>query len=63
MVRVTFRPVAFSRRATSGSASRSIFDGSVVGIMLTLRGASAALPGAARRRQQASTARNGETVI
>src|SRR5512144_2416831 len=62
MVSETFRPVAFSRRARSGSASRSILDGSVVGIMLTLRGPSAARPGAARRRQQASTAR-GETVI
>jgi hypothetical protein len=31
--------------------------------MLTLRGASAALPDAARRRQQASTARDGEMVI
>jgi hypothetical protein len=31
--------------------------------MLTLRGASAAHPDAARRRQQASTARDGETVI
>src|SRR5215471_4540692 len=63
MVSVTFRLVAFSRRATSGPASRSIFDGSVVGIMLTLSGASAAHPGTATRRQKARTARRGETVI
>ena len=62
MVSVTFRPVAFSRRVTSGSASRIIFDGSVVGIMLTLSGASAAPARAESRKQQASTTRH-ETVI
>jgi hypothetical protein len=31
--------------------------------MLTLRGASAAHPDAARRRQEANTARDGDTVI